>query len=316
MPTTAPVSVPLWIWVSFVAFILSMLALDLGVFNRKSHTMTVKQALSWTAVWVSLSLVFCAGIYFLRGSQSAVEFLTGYLIEYSLSVDNIFVFLLIFGFFQVAPELQHKVLFWGIIGALIMRAVMITIGAALLHNFEWIIYVFGAFLVFTGLKLAFGKDTDVDPEKNPIVNFAKRFVPVTDDYHGDRFFVQRDGRRWATPLFIVLIVVETTDLVFAVDSIPAIFGVTKDPFIVFTSNIFAILGLRSLYFALSGVMDKFHYLKYALSFILSFIGVKMLLSHTAAKIPTPYALAIVALALVVAVVASLLKPQKHENLEV
>lgn len=293
-----------------------MLALDLGVFNRKSHTMTVKQALSWTAVWVSLSLVFCAGIYFLRGSQSAVEFLTGYLIEYSLSVDNIFVFLLIFGFFQVAPELQHKVLFWGIIGALIMRAVMITIGAALLHNFEWIIYVFGAFLVFTGLKLAFGKDTDVDPEKNPIVNFAKRFVPVTDDYHGDRFFVQRDGRRWATPLFIVLIVVETTDLVFAVDSIPAIFGVTKDPFIVFTSNIFAILGLRSLYFALSGVMDKFHYLKYALSFILSFIGVKMLLSHTAAKIPTPYALAIVALALVVAVVASLLKPQKHENLEV
>ena len=306
----------MWIWVSFVAFILSMLALDLGVFNRKSHTMTVKQALSWTAVWVSLSLVFCAGIYFLRGSQSAVEFLTGYLIEYSLSVDNIFVFLLIFGFFQVAPELQHKVLFWGIIGALIMRAVMITIGAALLHNFEWIIYVFGAFLVFTGLKLAFGKDTDVDPEKNPIVNFAKRFVPVTDDYHGDRFFVQRDGRRWATPLFIVLIVVETTDLVFAVDSIPAIFGVTKDPFIVFTSNIFAILGLRSLYFALSGVMDKFHYLKYALSFILSFIGVKMLLSHTAAKIPTPYALAIVALALVVAVVASLLKPQKHENLEV
>ncbi|HEX8237272.1 MAG TPA: TerC family protein [Abditibacteriaceae bacterium] len=300
-------SVPIWAWVAFTAFVLGMLALDLGVFNRKSHTISVGQALRWTAVWVTLAFAFCGGVWRYYNSNKALEFLTGYLIEYSLSVDNIFVFILIFSYFKVAPEHQHKVLFWGILGALLMRATMIFAGAALLHRFEWVIYIFGAFLVYTGFKLAFGKDAEVDPDKNPLVNFAKRFMSITPQFHGDRFFIWENSKRVATPLFIVLLIVETTDVVFAIDSIPAIFGVTKDPFIVFTSNVFAILGLRSLYFALSGVMDKFHYLKTALAFILAFIGVKMLLGHTDYKIETPLALGAVLGSLSVAVLMSLLK---------
>lgn len=300
-------TVPTWAWVVFTAFILSMLALDLGVFNRKSHTVSVPQALRWTAIWVTLAFIFCGGVWRIYGSDKALEFLTGYLIEYSLSVDNIFVFILIFSYFKVAPEHQHKVLFWGILGALLMRAAMIFAGAALLHRFEWVIYIFGAFLVYTGFKLAFGKDAEVDPDKNPMVNFAKKFISITPQFHGDRFFIWENGKRMATPLFVVLLIVETTDVVFAIDSIPAIFGVTKDPFIVFTSNVFAILGLRSLYFALSGVMGKFHYLKTALAFILAFIGVKMLLGHTDYKIGTPLALGAVVGSLLVAVLMSLIK---------
>jgi tellurite resistance protein TerC len=293
-----------------------MLALDLGVFNRKSHTVSVKQALGWTAAWVTLAMLFFVGLLFKYNSGpnegKALEFLTGYIIEYALSVDNIFVFLLIFGYFKVKPEHQHKVLFWGIIGALIMRALMITIGAALLDRFHWIIYVFGVFLLLTGLKMAFGKETEVDPGHSPAVRLLRKIMPISPHYDGDKFLTMIDGKRAATPLLVVLLVVETTDLIFAVDSIPAIFGVVKsrDAFIVFTSNIFAILGLRSLYFALAGVMELFHYLKYALSFILAFIGLKMLLTHSEYKIPTGWALGIVVGALALAVIMSLLKPHK------
>lgn len=308
-----PSHFPLWAWALFTVFILAMLAIDLGVFNRKSHEVSVKSALGWTAVWVSMSLVFGAGVWKLYGHDLALKYFTGYLIEYSLSVDNIFVFLLIFGYFKVAPEHQHKVLFWGILGALVMRALMILVGAHLLERFEWIIYVFGAFLIFTGLKMAFGKETNVDPGQNPAVRMLKKIMPVTAQYHDAKFFVMQEGRRAATPLFVVLLVVETTDLIFATDSIPAIFAVSREPFIVFTSNVFAILGLRSLYFALAGVMDLFHYLKYALAIILSFIGVKMLLSHTKYEIPTPVALGVVVGILAVAVIASLLKPKTIQN---
>lgn len=297
-------------WALFVVFILTMLAFDLGVFNRKSHTVSVKEALRWTGVWVSLSLLFGAGVWKFYGHDLALKYFTGYIIEYSLSVDNIFVFLLIFGYFKVNPEHQHKVLFWGIIGALVMRAGMILIGAKLLEHFEWIIYVFGAFLIFTGLRMAFGKETNVDPGQNPAVRVLKRFMPITAHYDGAKFLTLENGRRAATPLLVVLMVVETTDLIFAVDSIPAIFAVSREPFIVFTSNVFAILGLRSLYFALAGVMDLFHYLKYALAIILSFIGVKMLLSHTPYKIDTTWALGVVVAILVIAVVASLLRPKR------
>lgn len=296
-----------WVWIAFTLFILAMLALDLGVFNRKSHTVSVAQALRWTGVWVSLALLFGVGIYRFYGSHKALEFFTGYLIEYSLSVDNIFVFILIFSYFKVSPEHQHKVLFWGIIGALVMRALMIFAGAKLLHHFEWVVYIFGAFLLYTGLKLAFGKETEVDPDKNPLVNLVKKVMPITPHFVGNKFFTVENGKRMATPLFVVLLIVETTDVVFAIDSIPAIFGVTKDPFIVFTSNIFAILGLRSLYFALSGVMNNFQYLKVALAFILAFIGVKMLLGHTAYAVPTPMALGAVVGSLLLSVLMSLLK---------
>ncbi|HEX8550402.1 MAG TPA: TerC family protein [Abditibacteriaceae bacterium] len=307
-PPTFP-SIPIWVWVAFTVFVLSMLALDLGVFNKKSHTVSVKQALSWTAVWISLALIFCGGVWRFLGQQSAIEFLTGYVVEYSLSVDNIFVFLLVFSYFKVSPEHQHKVLFWGILGALVMRAVMIGLGAALLHRFDWIIYVFGAFLLFTGLKLAFGKEHEVDPGHNPAVRALRKIMPIAPAYDGDKFLTVMDGKRAATPLLVVLVVIETTDLIFAVDSIPAIFGVTQNPFIVYTSNIFAILGLRSLYFALAGVMELFHYLKYALAFILSFVGVKMLL-HGVYKMPPSVSLGVILGALALAVVMSLLKPIK------
>jgi tellurite resistance protein TerC len=302
-------SIPVWVWAAFTVFVLSMLALDLGVFNKKSHTVSVKQALSWTAVWITLALIFCGGVWRFMGAQSAVEFLTGYVVEYSLSVDNIFVFLLVFSYFKVTAEHQHKVLFWGILGALVMRAVMIGLGAALLARFDWIIYIFGAFLLFTGLKLAFGKDHEVDPGHNPAVRALRKIMPIAPAYDGDKFFTVMNGKRAATPLLVVLVVIETTDLIFAVDSIPAIFGVTKNPFIVYTSNIFAILGLRSLYFALAGVMELFHYLKYALAFILSFVGLKMLL-HSLIHMPAWVSLAVIISALAIAVVMSLLRPVK------
>ena len=299
----------LWLWVGFNVFVLAMLALDLGVFHRKCHAVTLKESLAWTAVWIALALVFNAGVWHFYGSGKALEFFTGYLIEKSLSVDNVFVFALLFSYFAVPPLYQHKVLFWGILGALVMRAVMIALGAALIAKFAWIIYVFGAFLILTGIKMIVKREEEIHPENNPVVKWFKRLMPVTPDYRGDKFFVRENGIRMATPLFVVLLLVEVSDLIFAVDSIPAIFAVTTDPFIVYTSNVFAILGLRSLYFALAGVMDKFHYLKIGLGVVLSFVGVKMLLAHTAWKIDTLVSLGVIATTLAIAAVASLARPQ-------
>lgn len=300
----------LWLWVGFNVFILAMLALDLGVFHRKSHVVSLKESLTWTGVWVVLALLFNAGVWHYAGSQKALEFFTGYVIEKSLSVDNVFVFALLFSYFAVPPVYQHKVLFWGILGALIMRAIMIALGAALITKFAWIIYVFGAFLILTGIKMIVKRDEEIHPERNPVVRWFKKLMPVTPEYRGDKFFVRENGIRMATPLFVVLLLVEFTDLIFAVDSIPAIFAVTKDPFIVYTSNVFAILGLRSLYFALAGVMDKFHYLKIGLGVVLAFVGVKMILAHTAWKIDTLVSLGVIVLILTTSVVWSLLKPKQ------
>ncbi len=294
-----------WLWIGFNVFVLLMLALDLGVFHRNAHVVSFKEALTWSGIWIGLALVFNAGIWYYAGNQKALEFFTGYLIEKSLSVDNIFVFALLFGFFAVPAKYQHKVLFWGILSALVMRAIMIWAGAALITQFAWIIYVFGAFLIFTGIKmLVVRSDATVDPEKNIIVRLFKRFVPMTRDYRGDRFTVVENGKRYATPLLLVLVLVEIADLVFAVDSIPAIFAVTKDPFLVYTSNVFAILGLRSLYFALAGIMHRFVYLKPGLALVLTFVGIKMMLGHTPWKIDTLVALGVVASILAGAIVLS------------
>lgn len=301
----------LWPWIGFHLFILAMLALDLGVFHRHSHEVRFKEALAWSGVWIALALVFCGGLYALRGAQPAMEFLTGYVIEKSLSVDNIFVFMLIFGYFRVPAQFQHQVLFWGIIGALIMRAIFIGAGVALLHHFHWIIYLFGVFLLITGIRLAFEKEKEIHPERNPVLKLFRRTVPMTESYEAGKFFVQRAGRRLATPLLAVLLVVEMTDVVFAVDSIPAVLAISHDPFIVYTSNVFAILGLRALYFALAGVMLLAHHLHYGLAFILSFVGVKMLLSDFY-KIPIGISLGVIALALVLSVVASLIWPQRPQ----
>lgn len=299
-----------WLWVGFNAFVLLMLGLDLGVFHRKAHVVSFKESMSWTAVWIGLALAFNAWIWQQMGPQKGLEFFTGYVIEKSLSVDNVFVFALLFTYFRVPQVYQHKVLFWGVLGALVMRAVMIVLGAALIAQFAWILYLFGAFLIFTGIKMIAKQEESLHPEHNPVVRWFKRFVEVTPDFRGDRFFVREEGRWLATPLFVVLLLVEISDLVFAVDSIPAIFAVTKDPFIVYTSNVFAIMGLRSLYFALAGVMDKFHYLKMGLGFVLSFVGVKMLLAHTAWKIDTLYSLGAIVGILGLSVVASLVWPRK------
>ncbi len=294
-------------WAFFHVLILAVLALDLGVFHRKSHTLSLKEALSWSAVWITLALLFNAGVYVGKGPEAGLQFLTGYLIEKALSVDNIFVFVVIFSYFHVPARYQHKVLFWGILSALGMRACLIALGATLMQSFHGIIYVFGAFLIFTGIKLALERNTPADPSKNLVVRLLKRWMPITHDYHEDHF-VARVGERWmATPLLLVLLVVEATDLVFAVDSIPAIFAVTSDPFIVYTSNIFAILGLRSLYFALAGVIDKFCYLKLGLSLVLVFVGTKMMLADFY-KIPVGAALAAVAGILALSVLASFLRP--------
>jgi tellurite resistance protein TerC len=300
-----------WLWVGFNLFVLAMLALDLGVFHRKAHVVSLKESLTWTAVWVALALLFNAGVWHYAGSQKALEFFTGYLIEKSLSVDNIFVFALLFSYFAVPLKYQHKLLFWGILGALVMRAVMIGAGVALITRFSWIIYIFGAFLILTGIKMIVKREEEIHPERNPVVGWFKRLMPVTSDYREDRFFVRENGIRMATPLFVVLLLVEFTDLIFAVDSIPAIFAVTTDPFIVYTSNVFAILGLRSLYFALAGVMDRFHYLKIGLGVVLAFVGVKMLLAHTVWKINTLVALGVVAGVLALSVIASLLRPRRQ-----
>jgi len=301
-----------FVWAGFVVFVRAMLALDLGVFNRKSHAITMKEAGIWTAVWISLALVFNVVIYFWQGQTPALEFLTGYLIEKALSVDNLFVFALIFTMFAVPAKFQHRVLFWGVLGALIMRAVFIGAGAALLDRFHWLIYVMGAFLVFTGIKLAVQKHTEIHPERNPLVRFFSKIMPVTSDYHGERFFVRLNGVLSATPLFLVLLIVESTDVVFAVDSIPAIFAVTQDPFLVYTSNVFAILGLRSLYFLLAGALDKFHYLKLALAVILSFVGVKMLISSIY-KIPVAVSLGVIVGLLAVSIVTSLIRAGRLEK---
>jgi tellurite resistance protein TerC len=297
-------SVSPWVWVGFNLFVLGMLALDLGVFHRKAHVVSFKEAGAWSAVWIALALLFNAGVWHFMGQQRGVEFLTGYLIEKSLSVDNIFVIALIFSYFAVPPQYQHRVLFWGILGALVMRAAFIAAGAALITNFHWVIYVFGAFLVLTGVKMALAPDKGLEPERNPVVRLVRRLVPVTDRYHGQSFFVRNGGPLTATPLFLVLVLVEATDLVFAVDSIPAIFAITTDPFIVYTSNVFAILGLRSLYFLLGGVMEKFHYLKLGLAAILVFVGTKMALVDVY-KVPALASLAVVAAILAVAIGASL-----------
>lgn len=271
-------------WIAFNAMVLALLALDLGVFNRKAHAVSVREALGWSAVWVTLAVAFGLWIGASMGRQAMLEFYAGYVVEQALSVDNLFVFILIFGYFRIAPELQHRVLFWGILGALFMRGAMIGAGAVLIAQFHWIIYLFGAFLVFTGAKMAFGGESEIEPEANPVIRLVRRVFPITTHFHGQRFFVREavDGRAVrlvATPLFVVLALVETTDVVFAVDSIPAIFGVTRNPFLVYTSNVFAILGLRSLYFVLAGFIGTFHLLKYGLALVLVFVGAKMLVSE-------------------------------------
>jgi tellurite resistance protein TerC len=302
----------IWKWVIFNAFVLAMLALDLGVFHRKKHLIRLKEALAWSAMWIALALSYNVGVYFWLGHVKAMEFLTGYLIEKALSVDNIFVFLLLFSYFRVAGEYQHEVLFWGILGALIMRAIFIFAGVALIHRFEWIIYVFGAVLIYSGIKMALPGEKDIHPEKNPVLRLFRRVAPVTGQYVGSKFWVKQNGRLFATPLMVVLLVVETTDVIFAVDSIPAVLAITRDPFIVFTSNVFAILGLRALYFALAGIMDKFQFLHYGLSLILVFVGAKMVGSHYF-EVPTHIALGVVAAILIVSVIASLLLPGKSKN---
>jgi tellurite resistance protein TerC len=292
------------LWITFNVFVLGMLALDLGVFHRKAHSVSIKEASIWSAVWVSLAMVFNLGIYFAWGHEKALEFLTGYVIEKSLSVDNLFVFLMIFQYFNTPGQYQHRVLFWGILGALILRAVFIATGSALLSNFHWMIYVFGAFLVVTGIKMYLQGDEKIEPGKNPVVRLFERWVPISKEYEGQSFFMRRNGKIHATLLMLVLIVVETTDVIFAVDSIPAIFAVTQDPFIVYTSNVFAILGLRALYFMLAGVMEMFVYLKVGLSFVLCFVGAKMMLVDVY-KIPIAASLGVIGAILVLSVIASL-----------
>lgn len=302
--TAGSIGSPL-LWVLFLAAVLFVLALDLGVFHRTEHVISTREAAAWTGIWIGLSLLFNLWIYLEFGARPGLEFLTGYLIEKALSVDNIFVFILIFAYFAVPPKYQHRVLFWGIFGALVMRGLFIGAGAALISRFEWVLYLFGAFLVFTGIRIMVQRETAVHPERNPVVNLFRRFVPITGDYHGKRFFAREAGRWMATPLLLVLVVVEATDVVFAVDSIPAVFGITHDPFIVFTSNVGAILGLRAMYFLLAGMMGKFVYLKFGLGLVLAFIGAKMLAADVV-HLPVELSLGVVAAILTAAVVASLL----------
>lgn len=297
-------------WIAFLAFVILLLALDLGVFHRKSHEVKIKEALIWSAVWIGLALVFNYFVYVYMGKVKALEFLTGYLIEKSLSVDNLFVFIMLFSYFNVEPKYQHKVLFWGILGALVMRAIFIFAGVALLNSFHWLIYIFGGFLIFTGIKMLSPGENQVDPDKNPLVKLFRKFFPVTPEMHGSRFFVRQNKKLFATPLFIVLLIVEFTDLIFAVDSIPAILAISNDTFIIFTSNVFAILGLRALYFALAGITQYFVYLKYGLAAILAFVGTKMVISGYY-KFPITWSLLIIFGILIVSVLASLLWPAKE-----
>lgn len=299
----------LLVWVIFVLFILFVLALDLGVFHKKSHTVGFKESIIWSVVWIALAMSFAGVLYFWRGQEDTLLYLTGYVIEKSLSVDNLFVFLLIFSFFKIPGEYQHKILFYGIVGALVMRAFFIWAGIAVLEKFHWVIYLFGALLVVSGIKMLLPEKGDVNLEDKWIIKFTKKIFPTTHDFHGDKFFVKLNGKWWVTPLFITLVFVEFSDLVFAVDSIPAIIGITNDPFLVFTSNVFAILGLRSLYFALKGFADLFHYLKYGLSLILMFIGVKLLISGIY-HMPVSITMAVIFGILLISVILSLVT-RKH-----
>lgn len=313
----------LLMWVGFNVFVLAMLAVDLGIFHKHAHDVSSKEALTWSIIWVTLALCFNACIYFFwndlspqssySNAEAATAFFTGYIIEKSLSIDNIFVIALIFGYFAVPKLYQHRVLFWGILGALVMRGLMIWLGAALITEFHWVIYIFGGFLIISGIKMALQKDAHIEPEKNPLVRFFKKFMPITNEYDGQKFFTIKNGVKMATPLFVALIIVEFTDLVFAVDSIPAIFAVTKDPFIVYTSNVFAILGLRSLYFLLANAVHKFMYLKLGLSVILVFVGIKLLLTGTAYQLSTELSLGVIATVLVLSVVASFIRNKREEK---
>jgi tellurite resistance protein TerC len=301
-----------YLWTGFIVFVIIMLALDLGVFHRKSHEVKIREALIWSAVWISLALIFNYGIFIFMGREKAIEFLTGYVIEKSLSIDNLFVFIMVFTYFNVDTKYQHKILFWGILGALIMRAIFIFAGVALISMFHWIIYVFGGFLIFTGIKMLFHKDEKLNPNKNPLVIIFKKFFPVTEEMHGSKFFVKINARTVATPLFIVLLVIEFTDLIFAVDSIPAILAISNDTFIIFTSNVFAILGLRALYFALAGITKYFYYLKYGLSAILVFVGIKMIMAEFY-KIPIVYSLLGILGILIISILFSILFPKKDKQ---
>lgn len=301
-------------WILFTLFIVVMLAIDLGIFNRKDHEVKVKEALVWSGVWICLALLFNIGVYFWKGQETAIQFFAGYVIEKSLSIDNIFVFLQVFAYFSVPAIYQHKILFWGVLGAIVMRAIFIVAGVALIAKFHWIIYVFGAFLVFTGIKMVFTKDKEMHPEKNPLIRLLRRFMPISNDYEGGKFLIMRSGIIMATPLMVVLLVIETTDVIFAVDSIPAILAITTDPFIVFSSNLFAIMGLRSLFFVLAGVIKRFHYIHYGLAAILAFVGVKMLVSDFY-KLPSAAALAAVAAILSLSMIASVLWPRRSQEAE-
>ncbi len=306
-------SMPWWAWTGFLAFVSLMLALDLGVFNRKAHVVSLREALAWCAVWFGLAMAFNLLVSLKMPPPAGLEFFTAYIVELCLSVDNVFVFIVIFQYFRVEPKHQHRVLFWGILGAVVMRAIFIFAGISLINSFHWIIYVFGAFLVYTGIKLALPKKADgFDPEKNPAVRLARRFVPVTNQFEGGKFFTHVGGKLHATPLFLVLIIVETTDVMFALDSIPAVIAITRNEFIVFTSNIFAILGLRSLYFAVSGVMQLFRYLNVGLAVILIFVGGKMLASHYV-SIPIKISLGIIGTVLAASILASVLIPSQRKE---
>jgi tellurite resistance protein TerC len=300
----------LWLWVGFNLFVLCLLALDLGVFHRQAHAVSMKEAGLWSVIWISLAMAFNAGLYVWAGPAPALEFFTGYVIEKSLSVDNIFVFVLIFSYFKVPDRFQHRVLFWGVLGALVMRAGLIVAGAALLERFAWIMYLFGGFLLITGIKMLFQKHEAIDPGSNLAVRLFKRLMPVSDEYDGDSFITVKNGVRYATPLLLVLVLVESSDLLFATDSIPAIFAVTRDAFLVYTSNVFAILGLRSLYFLLANAVTKFRYLKLGLALVLSFVGVKMLLMEFY-HMPTVLSLSVILSVLLTSVVASVMIPEKR-----
>lgn len=304
----------LWLWIGFNVLVVGLLVLDLSVFHRKSHAVVLKEAVIWSLVWIGLALLFNASIYLFSGPDRALQFLTGYLIEKSLSVDNIFIFVLIFTSLSVPAAYQHRVLFWGVLGALVMRGLLIFAGAALLETFHWVFYVFGAFLLITGVRMAVQKEKKIQPEKNLALRLVRRLVPVTENYEQERFFVRRAGKLMVTPLLLTLVVVEATDLVFAVDSIPAIFAVTRDPFIVYTSNVFAILGLRSLYFVFAGVVEKFYYLKIALAVILVFVGLKMLVADLV-HLPAWLSLLVIVVVLAAALLASLLRARKEASVQ-
>jgi tellurite resistance protein TerC len=305
------------LWIGFSLFILLMLSLDLGLFNRKAHTIRYREAAIWSAVWIALAMIFAGIVFWYQGTDPGLKFLTGYVIELSLSVDNLFVFLLIFSFFKVPARVQHRVLFWGVLGALIMRLTMIFIGATLINRFHWILYIFGAFLVYTGFKMFRQEDSDIQPEENPLVRAVTRYIPITRHYDEQKFFTRVNGKLTGTLLLLVLVIVEVTDLVFAVDSIPAIFAITTNTFIVYTSNVFAILGLRSMYFLLAGVVEKFQYLRMGLAIVLTFIGVKMLIEAFHIVIPVWISLVVVATVLLASVAASVLWPKEAEmNIDV